>query len=84
MCFNDPRSSASTSLHGHDVQQAGDFESACSPSLVDAFRHASITRSVRRSAVAVEDLWWRLKEHILVEEMLCTDCISRGSGVPFI
>lgn len=27
---------------------------------------------------------WRLKEHMLVEEMLCTDCKSWGSGVPFI
>lgn len=66
------------------MQQADEFELACSPSLVDAFQHVSMTKSVRRTAVVVGELWWRLKERILVDEMLCTDCISRRSGVPFV
>ena len=84
MCLNDTRSSASTSSYGYDVKQADNFGPVCSLSLVDAIRHASMTRSVRRTVVVVGDVCWRLEEHTLAEEILSTDCTSQRSGVPFI
>lgn len=68
--------SASTSSHDYDMKKAGDLEPACFPSLVDAFRHASMRRSVRRTVVVVRDSWWRLERHVLVEEMLSINCTS--------
>ena len=84
MCLNDTRSSASTSSHSPDRKQGERFEPARSPSLVGALRHANMTSSVRRMAGVAGDLSWRLNDHMLVQEVLCVDCISQGSGVPFI
>lgn len=50
MRLNDPRPSASTSPYGYDVQQADNFKPACSPSFVGGSKHASMKRSVSRTA----------------------------------
>ena len=57
----------------YDVKQADNFGPVCSLSLVDAIRHASMTRSVRRMVVVVGDVCWRLEKHTLAEEILSTD-----------
>ena len=87
MCPNDTRSLASNSLHGYDVNQADISEPMCSPSLVGAFRHAGLMKSVSRTAVEVEELWWRLEWSISVEEMvlhrLCLPVLWRAIRLLF-
>ena len=56
MCLNDTRSSASASSYSYDVKDAKKSAPKYSPSLVDAFRHASMTTSVRGTVVVVEGL----------------------------
>ena len=84
MCPSHTRPSASTSSHGFDVQRADNLKLVCSLSLVDAYRHASTTTSVGRTKAVGAIGGGGSRKHSSVEEMLCIDCISQRSGVPFI